>query len=184
MQPIKYTIKFYSDWHAGSGLGAGAGQDSTVIRTKDNLPFLPGKTIKGLVKDAGFDLQLDTKNKALFEQIFGLEHKTDKEGKQGCCFFTDATLPKGISNALNEEKIRHLYRTLASTKIDEDTGTAKDQSLRSMEVAIPMELEGEVQFIEKVESEAVKSVEDMLKAVKCLGANRNRGLGRCEFIIN
>lgn len=202
MQYINYTIKFYSDWHAGSGLGEGAGQDSTVIRTKDNLPFLPGKTIKGLVKDAGKDLQLDTVNEALFKQLFGEEHRAEEpesgaekavDDKKGCCFFQDAELPNQITAGLREEKnphkidtskTRHLYRTLASTKIDETTGTAQDRSLRSMEVAIPMELEGEIHIMGKEDEEAIQMLKNMLKAVKSLGVNRNRGLGRCEFIIH
>ena len=53
---IEYTITFLSDWHAGSGLSSGAEADAVVIKDSNNLPYLPGKTIKGLVKDALLDL--------------------------------------------------------------------------------------------------------------------------------
>ena len=53
---IEYTITFLSDWHAGSGLSSGAEADAVVIKEDKNLPYLPGKTIKGLVKDALKDI--------------------------------------------------------------------------------------------------------------------------------
>jgi len=49
---IKYKITFYSDWHCGSGLSSGADMDLLVIKDRDKLPFVPGKTIKGLLREA------------------------------------------------------------------------------------------------------------------------------------
>lgn len=52
MSNIKYTIEFYSQWHCGSGLSAGADVDALVVKDKDYMPYVPGKTIKGLVREA------------------------------------------------------------------------------------------------------------------------------------
>lgn len=49
---IKYQIQFHSYWHCGSGLAAGAGVDALVVKDADGLPFVPGKTIKGLLREA------------------------------------------------------------------------------------------------------------------------------------
>ena len=49
---IDYTIEFFSLWHCGSGLAAGADVDERVIRDKDGLPYVPGRTVKGLLRDA------------------------------------------------------------------------------------------------------------------------------------
>ena len=49
---ITYTIELFSYWHCGSGLSAGADVDSLVIKDAKGMPFVPGKTIKGLIREA------------------------------------------------------------------------------------------------------------------------------------
>ena len=39
IKEINYRIEFFSFWHCGSGLAAGADLDERVIRDHDNLPF-------------------------------------------------------------------------------------------------------------------------------------------------
>lgn len=46
------TIEFHGYWHVGSGRGDGLGTDAAVIRTSGKLPYVPGRTIKGLLRDA------------------------------------------------------------------------------------------------------------------------------------
>ena len=50
MQTLTYQIQFHSYWHCGSGLAAGAGVDALVVKDANGLPFVPGKTIKGLLR--------------------------------------------------------------------------------------------------------------------------------------
>lgn len=71
---------------------------------------------------------------------------------------------------------KYLFAKISQTRIDEN-GIAKDQSLRQLEVVIPLTLSG---FIKTDEKELIiKS----LQSIKQMGLNRNRGLGRCEFLI-
>ena len=37
-EKINYTINFYTDWHAGSGLSAGAEADAVVIKDSEGFP--------------------------------------------------------------------------------------------------------------------------------------------------
>ena len=53
---MDYKIEFFSNWHCGSGLAAGADVDALVIKDKDGLPYVPGRTIKGLLRDAATEL--------------------------------------------------------------------------------------------------------------------------------
>ena len=53
---ITYNIDFFSEWHCGSGLSGGATTDALLIKDKHNLPFIPGKTIKGLLREAVEDI--------------------------------------------------------------------------------------------------------------------------------
>lgn len=48
MKNLKYSIQFYTNWHCGSGQAAGADVDALVVKDAQGLPFVPGKTIKGL----------------------------------------------------------------------------------------------------------------------------------------
>ena len=56
MTDIKYKITFYSNWHCGSGLAAGADTDELVIKDRNGLPYVPGRTIKGLLREAAMML--------------------------------------------------------------------------------------------------------------------------------
>ena len=70
MIDLNYTIKFRSFWHAGSGVATGMEKDSQVIRNADGLPFLPGRTLKGLLKDSAIilaSLQADDAEKQEWE---------------------------------------------------------------------------------------------------------------------
>ena len=52
MKTIKYTIRFFSQWHCGSGTSAGADVDELVVKDKNGMPYIPGKTLKGLIREA------------------------------------------------------------------------------------------------------------------------------------
>lgn len=73
----------------------------------------------------------------------------------------------------------YLYRNVISTTIGEN-GVAKSGSLRTMEVCIPVVLEG---YIDGLSSDDVKLFKLAFKYLRHVGVNRNRGLGRCQFEI-
>ena len=175
---LTYKITFLSDWHCGSGLSGGAEADATVIKDDRNLPYIAGKTIKGLLKEALEDMaEVNQCTKDDINAIFGIE-AYDKNDKKA--FFSNATLSedeqKDITLALSD----FLYRNIASTQIKAN-GTAKENSLRVMEVCIPITLEGKITGI--TSQEQIHLLIKALKWVRHLGVNRNRGLGRCKFEI-
>ena len=49
---INYELKFFDYWHVSSGLCGGAALDSYVAKDSAGFPYVPGKTIKGLVREA------------------------------------------------------------------------------------------------------------------------------------
>lgn len=168
---LKYRVKFYDYWHLSSGLSSGSRLDSSVVKGNDNLPFIPGKTIKGLLKESAKNFG----NKEFLEECFGLE-----KDKIGACYFTSAFLEKSTQEQILQNNLEdNLYDVLATTKIDE-FGIAADGSLREIEVVIPVSLYGEVK---NLKDEYVQDMIQSLKSIKRMGLNRNRGLGRCEFIV-
>lgn len=188
---MKYEIHILSDWHVGSGLTAGAETDAEVLKDEKKLPYIPGKTIKGLLKDAAIEIfSINQADKKVLDDLFGREEKDDK-GKvikthNGNLFFSNATLFVAEQKEITPELADFLYRNIVSTQIDKK-GVAKNNSLRTMEVCMPIILVGEIKKIDNgVDSELSNDekelVEKALKWVRRLGVNRNRGLGRCRFV--
>jgi len=156
---LKYKIQFLDYWHLSSGLSAGAKLDSTVTKDDDDIPYASGKTIKGLVREM---IELETSDIKFLHQ----------------CYFTNASLDKDTHKEIKTNQLQNnLYDVIASTKIE--NGIAVDDSLREIEVVIPIALYGEILDIQN-DNDCKKLIQS-LNLIKRMGLNRNRGLGRCEF---
>ena len=176
MCTIKYEIEFFSNWHCGSGLAAGADVDALVIKDSHGLPYVPGRTLKGLLREAASTLSED---QGVIDKIFGISGDKD-DHKTGASFFGNATLPSAEYQYILEQGLApHLFQSFASTKIDEN-GIAKDNSLRKTETVVPCKLEGEIL---NVPEGAEQILEDAMRYVKRMGTGRNRGFGRCRISI-
>lgn len=178
---IQYSIQLHSYWHCGSGLAAGADLDALVIKDADNLPYIPGKTIKGLIREAVDDL-LTFKNVSKepddYMETFG--YFDDKDDKQKAeTFFGNAVLRDEEARAIKGNNLsKYLYTSLASTEINSE-GVAEDHSLRKVEATLPCILIGEILDIPT--QEMADYILEAMKLIKNLGMDRNRGLGRCTW---
>jgi CRISPR/Cas system CSM-associated protein Csm3 (group 7 of RAMP superfamily) len=186
MHRVQYKIEFLSPWHCGSGLSAGPVADLIVLKNQDQLPYLPGKTIKGLLRDALAEMAAVSANyeQAIIDQIFGKEALPGSHAKlgsqQGIAFFGNAELaPEEVNEIMQANLASFLYSTMASTQINEH-GVAKNHSLRTIEVCVPVQLYGS---IDNVSDEQRHYIVDSLKWIRSIGVNRNRGLGRCSISI-
>ena len=151
---LTYELIFFDYWHLGSGLSAGAKLDSTVTKDSKGIPYASGKTIKGLVRE--------------FEESDFLHQ----------CYFKNASLDEETHKEIVSNKLQNnLYDIISSTKIE--NGIAVDNSLRDIEVVIPISLYGEILDIPTEDD--YEKLKKALKMIKRMGLNRNRGLGRCEF---
>jgi CRISPR/Cas system CSM-associated protein Csm3 (group 7 of RAMP superfamily) len=165
---MQYKIVFFDYWHISSGVSAGPALDSTVVKTKENLPYVPGKTLKGLLSE-----MVALLDESKIETIFGAGG-----AKMGEAFFSNATLDLQTSAHLkkNPQLVKHLYDKISATKID-DNGIALDKSLREIEVTVPLTLTGTIECQEEDKALLVQA----MGMVKQMGLNRNRGLGRCQI---
>jgi CRISPR/Cas system CSM-associated protein Csm3 (group 7 of RAMP superfamily) len=169
---LKYKIKFFDYWHLSSGLSGGAKFDSITTKDENDIPYVPGKTIKGLCREAS-EKFLD------FEKEFINKYFGSEETNQGSAYFSNALIERNQYEQIVKYNLQdNLYDIIASTKID-DKGIAKDKSLREIEVVIPLELSGEVLNIDSKDD--FEKFFKILKMIKRMGLNRNRGLGRCEI---
>ena len=177
MSTIKYTITFYSQWHCGSGLSAGADVDALVVKDKNGMPYVPGKTVKGLVREAVEDLvQFTEADKArLIEEAFGKEGETT-----GCAYFDNAKLGGDEYGKIVEANAsQSLYNRVTTTAIS-DEGTAQNHSLRSIQTVVPCTLHGQISGVpDDLREDIVRS----FGLIKRIGHKRTRGLGRCDVKI-
>lgn len=202
---IRYTIQFHTYWHCGSGLSAGAALDALVIKDRNDLPYVPGKTMKGLIREAVNEILTMREecektddylrlfgnfddNTEKSEQDNAVKHDDAKKSKsddaekldsmkKGEAFFTNAQLPEGDAAHIVAQGLqRHLFTSLAQTAIKD--GTAKEHSLRKTEVVVPCVLEGE---IINVPESLMDVVLQALRFIKSLGVHHYRGLGRCTI---
>ena len=202
---LKFSLSSY--WRVSSGKGAAAVADSLVLRDGDGLPVLPGKAVKGLLRDAMEMATLSgavTKNRV--ERWFGSSlpgHSSGEGGddqerlleqgrfssREGELWFGSATLPTAWTNwarasgSGNETQdiLGALFSLQASTAIDDD-GTAKEGSLRVAEVAVPMELTAQV----RGPGGDLSWLDDLrvsLPLLRALGSRRNRGFGRVDVSL-
>jgi len=183
MKTIQYKITFYSYWHSSSGLAKGTETDNLVIKDAKKLPYLPGKTLKGLLKDAAFTL-LETGvskvDEAFITKAFGKEVGDEPESKTGECRFSNAVLPENEAQLIIEKNLSpYLYKTISSTALEKDR-MARENSLRSTEVIVPLTLEASIDNVDAEDEERWKQCMQMIKRV---GLKRHRGLGRCQFTI-
>lgn len=185
---IKYQITFYNDWHCGSGLAAGADVDLLVVKDRQGLPYVPGKTIKGLVREALEETYaLQQKDTEPLVKMLGRETDNPDETKdargemsQGKSFFTNAELDDKEAGAIVAAGATdYLYRSIASTAIDPATGTADEHSLRRMQVTVPCVLHGRILDVPAGLGDDVLMA---LRYIKRLGQSRNRGYGRCDIV--
>jgi len=167
---MQYKITFLDYWHLGSGTSAGAKLDSLVVKDEAGLPYLPGKTLKGLLRD-----MVDEIDASQIAKIFGSEGSDMSKN-----YFSNATLSSKTKEHLvkNRHLIKHLYASVTSTKIESQSGIAKEGTLREIEIVIPLTLYGEIECSDKEEEKMLMNAMEMIKQI---GLNRNRGLGRCQI---
>lgn len=181
---ITYQIEFFNYWHAGSGLSGSTYADDIVNKTENELPFIPGKTIKGLLRDAADNINYFNKEMVSDEFIKNIFGARADEGntnylEEGKAFFSNAGLSKTLSKEIIKASFANeLYTVISSTKIDEN-GQAIKSSLRQMEVTIPLTLYGNIENAGQYE----KEFDYCFGWIKQIGQNRNRGLGKCKFSI-
>jgi len=184
MARITYKIDFFTYWHTGSGLSAGTNTNLVVIKNKKDLPFIPGKTLKGILREAACQIQHLSGDKLVktdfIKQIFGIgDDDTRTSTNAGVAFFGNAELSTVLSENIAKAQKSLLYHTITSTAIGKE-GQAIDNTLRSIEVSVPLTLYAQIDDFPD-NADFNKQLERCFQWARKIGMNRNRGLGRCQF---
>lgn len=175
---LELTVTFYDYWHCGAGESAGSRADALVLKDEHNLPYIPGKTLKGHIREMAETLEdhEDFVNRCFGRSTFGESvPPTATKEREGKCYFGNAVLEESITHEL----IPYLYTTIASTAIGSN-GIAKTGSLREIEAVVPLELKAR---ITDVPTEYQEQMCQAIRQVKRIGLGRTRGWGRCEITV-
>ncbi len=186
MYELVITLK--SDLCAADGDGCAAAVDTDICVDKNGFPVIPARRLKGCLKEAAGVIGVSREQ---ISYIFG-----ESGSACGCpLHISDAVLSNAEELAENAEiegtspaRITDLYTTVrASTAIDEETGTAHDQSLRFARVVKhydpidggELEFRAAVNIPEKYEAQFSR----ICKALRNIGYKRARGFGavRCRL---
>jgi CRISPR-associated protein Csx10 len=204
MIQYQMRIALLSDALIGSGEGYGAIIDADVVFDEFGIPFIPGKRIKGILRDSMQEVIemvqsagiLKIQNQNVIDLYFGkpgqmisaplfisnffiCEYQKNRRSLKNLI----DKYPKVVTR---ESIINHFTVLRQQTAISENTGTAKTHSLRSLRV-----LKKGLDFYGTIElNEENQDLQNLL-ALSCanlrkIGTSRNRGLGdvECKLYVN
>ena len=195
---MKLVFDIQSYWLCGTGQSERGSADETANRTSNGLPFIPGKTIKGVMKHAlkeweGLMGDCEENDRQLSEQLFGGGPDDEERSAKGALRVGSAQLGKAESVILSQQSnralVNELYKSVSSTAVDHKTGSAKKRSLRTIEVVVPLRLEAELEWVaagdcrDEIPADWAKTLSDALSLIQNIGAHRNRGFGRCTVSL-
>lgn len=208
------TVLLLDTWHVGTGRGVGHHLDAVIDLDIDGLPCVPGRMLRGLIRDACECLEAWGHASGLtgaprVAALFGgLSERSDAPCPQvsspGHLGVSAARLPSALREAIRasdkeilaEEKQsqKHaegsstlamaLRMTSFQTALDARTGCAKPESLRGIELAVPMALEATIELwpADQVQADgAWRLLGAALPLVLSLGAHKTRGHGRTRL---
>ena len=195
-QSLSVQLSFEGYWHCGGGMTRGASKDASVVRDSSGLPYMPGRTLKGVLRDAARDASLsEMVTQGEVGALFGVASAGEAFGSvQGGLTFSNAELPAEWGPWARSiaagggwiGSLAPLFTTLQATAIDE-RGAASEASLRAMEVVVPMDLNASIEPRHDGSGAALPAnwkavLRRVLPFVTHLGLGRRRGLGRVRLV--
>lgn len=181
------SIKLLSDLCCYSGEVYNTTVDTDVVYDDYGLPYIPAKRLKGCIREAALELY-EMGLMPHYNAIFG------KEGSDASAFtISNARLENYDAKVkelkqfektdfVNQQNVLSLYTYLRTqTAVDANTGTAIENSLRTLRV-----LKKGLIFYADVDLENnayVKEFKNAVSMVKHMGVSRTRGLGLVELKV-
>jgi CRISPR/Cas system CSM-associated protein Csm3 (group 7 of RAMP superfamily) len=207
-----YTLRFelLSDATFGRGDGVAGWVDQEVEHDADGMPYLRGRTLKGLLREEGVNILYALQNIAgretsrneqwieAAERLFGEPGST--EAAQACVACSDARLPAAVRDAVHYELTERQPRrvpplqpadVLASltavrrqTAMDE-MGVPEKASLRTTRVVLRKTVfEADIVFAQPPHTADLALLAACIKALRHAGTGRNRGRGKLHATLH
>ena len=176
---IDFTINTLEDLHIGEGINkAGLYDDGTVKDILGN-PALGSETFKGLLRQSLLEYKSnnprveDVETKVLYDTLFTYSVQNSMD-----------IIIKANEESLKDEN----FILLSFTAIDDDTGKAKDKTLRTIEcVRKGIKFDGVLFFNgdnTELRSAMTNYLRNALTDINWIGSHRRRGLGAVQIEIS
>ncbi|GAB4336726.1 MAG: hypothetical protein Kow0037_18320 [Calditrichia bacterium] len=193
----KMQLTFLSDWHIGTGAGIPGVSDRAILRDEEGFPFIPGRTLRGILRDMHEQLSELAHLKAKIpapEEIWGTRQKgAEKTSREGRWLVGNGELAPKIKTPLKDasKEVRQIWLnefTFIAPRISLDPRKrVKEDHLAFIE----MGRKG-LQFeftISRRDGGAMDDKEMLLLrlltlTVQRLGGTRRRGKGRVELCLH
>jgi CRISPR/Cas system CSM-associated protein Csm3 (group 7 of RAMP superfamily) len=181
-----------SEWLIAGGDSTLGTADMAPMRDAEGLPFVPGRTIRGLLREAmssvddAFARDRSDVQAGQTERLFGTRKQDGDAGepRDGSVRIGDALLPQEVAGALDRAKggdPQDIVHSIRRTALDGASRSAKKGSLREMEVVMAgLQLAADI----RCETEAdLRWLAFAAGLVRSFGHSRSRGLGRCRLEV-
>ncbi len=195
------TIHTLSDWHVGAGHGVPGGPDALVRRDHDDLPYVPGTTLTGLLRDACLTVAVALDDgtegepgEGVWQRWHGRIFGGPGEGRAPVASVLGlgpARIPPRLRAAVKDEPelVDALTTFRTGVRIDEDTGRAQDGMLRVVELArggLPLRADLNVIGGLDDDGRAAATALVVLGAACCdrMGGDRRRGPGEIQIDVD
>ena len=204
----RLKLSFESDWHIGTGAGIPGSVDRQVLRDGDGLPYVPGKTLTGILRDAA-EWVADTRDQlangdrwqrallSLFgeqpENYYNRNIPTPQEARSAKIGIGSARLSADVRRCIiDADKAGRdsglvissaLVKVHPGVKIDPKTGRSEEKHLFSTERARwDCALYADVTLLkDELDDDEKKLLDDAVKAARRIGGKRRRGAGVCRM---
>ncbi len=161
------TIDFLTEWHCGSGVTGGADLDLIALRDEEGFPFVPARTIKGLLRE-----QYAYVDASSASTLFGNE-----DDQNGLLIIDDALMSSEDAASINDAMKPLLFRRVVSTQLKEHI--AVDHTMRAIEYAVPLKLYAPLTLPEEYFEHLALSA----GMIKSIGLGKFKGFGACHVTI-
>ncbi len=193
----KLGIRFISEFALSTGIGDGHLADSTVARDHEGIPCLPGRAIKGALREGAWLLSRRLPRLGLerpLRILFGTRSQDLATNESGALTVSQGLLERGMRDILlgvpreeRELQVRDLLTTRTQTALEPGKATVKRGSLRVIECGMPG-----LRFESRIEVDDSCGIDPQwlwqylrcaCAATKGMGSSRSRGLGICELTL-
>ena len=197
----KIQIELKSDLCIASGYSYAGLIDNDICYDRWGIPYLPGRRLKGCLRDTAEKVLYSIISKECIEELFGvsyddgakgiiIENAYPKDCESLISVFESikSSSEKGLKDILTSQRVLELYTTVkAQTRLDEN-GVAQNKTLRSIRTVNRYSFDkSEMIFEAYVTYESTALSEEYLplivSATKHIGLNRNRGLGNVRCVL-
>lgn len=163
---LKFTLTFESDWHINAGFGADGKADAVIERDSQGKPVISGTTLKGVFRDALYDLALN------------LEKDTDDITEMLGAPGRDSRWHFGAAQTKNTRE----SVVATGVRVDPRYRRAEDNKYFKRELGVAEVFTFSVTGTAANDETALQEVEWLVAAsayIERLGGRRRRGNGKC-----